>query len=110
MKDDTKGKIIDIIETSKEKADKIIDGAEDKFEGFINTADDKTEKFINDSINKSKVFINKSSAYLNDKKEKIEIIIKKAKEDETFKENLKKEPTKTVEELFGVDLPDEELK
>ena len=48
--------------------------------------------------------------FTKDKKEKLEAIIKKAKEDEKFKENLKKQPTKTIEDLFGVDLPDEEVK
>lgn len=42
-------------------------------------------------------------------KEKIEEIVEKLKTDETLKARFLKEPTKVVEELLGVDLPDDAI-
>lgn len=43
-------------------------------------------------------------------KEKIEAIVNKAKNDEAFHKELKSNPVKAIEDLFGVDLPDEQVK
>ncbi len=42
-----------------------------------------------------------------DIKEKIEDIVKKIKDNDSFKEEFEKEPIKAVEKVLGVDLPDE---
>jgi len=42
-------------------------------------------------------------------KEKIEEIVNKVKSDENFAEKFKTEPVKAVEEILGVDLPDEQI-
>jgi len=42
-------------------------------------------------------------------KEKIDSIIKKINEDPSFKEKFAKEPIKAVEELLGIDLPEEQI-
>ncbi len=42
-------------------------------------------------------------------KEKIEEIVKKLTSDEGLKNRFAKEPVKVVEELLGVDLPDEQI-
>ena len=115
MKDETKGKIVDIFETSKEKTSELIDKGAEYFDDAKDKVQEYKEKvkesdFYDKAEDKTKEFINKSKDFTKDKKEKLEAIIKNAKEDENFKENLKKEPTKTIEDLFGVDLPDEELK
>ena len=44
-----------------------------------------------------------------DIKAKIEEIVEKVKGDKTIAERFKKEPVKVVEELAGVDLPDDML-
>lgn len=45
-----------------------------------------------------------------DIKAKIEEIVEKAKNDETFHKELKSNPVKAIEDLLGVDLPDEQIK
>ena len=45
-----------------------------------------------------------------DIKAKIEEIVNKAKNDKDFMAKLQKDPIKTVEDLLGVDLPDEQIK
>lgn len=45
-----------------------------------------------------------------DVKEKIDEIIAKLKSDKSLASKFVKEPVKTVEELIGVDLPDEKIK
>ena len=45
-----------------------------------------------------------------DIKAKIEEIVNKAKSDKDFAAKLQKDPVKTVEDLLGVDLPDEQIK
>jgi len=42
-------------------------------------------------------------------KEKIEEIVNKVKNDPNFSEKFKKEPIKAVEEVIGVDLPDDKI-
>ncbi len=42
-----------------------------------------------------------------DIKEKIEQVVEKVKGDDSFKEKFKSEPVKAVEEVLGVDLPDD---
>lgn len=42
-------------------------------------------------------------------KEKIEEIVKKLTEDEDLKARFKNEPIKVVEELIGIDLPDDKI-
>ncbi len=42
-------------------------------------------------------------------KEKIEEIVDKVKSDEGFAEKFKSEPIKAVEEVLGVDLPDDQI-
>ncbi len=42
-------------------------------------------------------------------KEKIDSIIKKINEDPSFKEKFTNEPIKAVEELLGIDLPEEQI-
>ncbi len=42
-------------------------------------------------------------------KEKVEEVVGKIKSDDKLLEQFKKEPVKTVEELAGVDLPDDQL-
>ena len=44
-----------------------------------------------------------------DIKAKIEEIVEKIKGDKTIGERFQKEPTKTVEGLLGVDLPEEQI-
>ena len=44
-----------------------------------------------------------------DIKEKIEEIVNKVKNDKTLMARFQKEPIKVVEELIGVDLPDEQI-
>ncbi len=44
-----------------------------------------------------------------DIKEKINELIEKIKNDPELVENFKKNPTATVEDLLGVDLPDEQI-
>lgn len=44
-----------------------------------------------------------------DIKAKIDEIIKKAKDDKDFGKKLKENPTKAIESIIGVDLPDEEV-
>ena len=46
---------------------------------------------------------------MEDLKEKIEEIISKIKGDENLLNNFKENPIKTVEDLIGVDLPDEQI-
>lgn len=46
---------------------------------------------------------------LKDIKEKVEEVVEKIKNDDKLLEQFKKEPIKTVEELAGVDLPDDKL-
>ena len=41
--------------------------------------------------------------------EKIDSIIKKINEDPSFKEKFTNEPIKAVEELLGIDLPEEQI-
>lgn len=41
-----------------------------------------------------------------DIKEKVEEVVNKIKSDKNIKENFKKDPVKTVEDILGVDLPD----
>lgn len=45
-----------------------------------------------------------------DIKETVDKVISKAKDDKEFKEKLHKEPVKALEELLGVNLPDEQVK
>ena len=42
-------------------------------------------------------------------KEKIESIVSKIQNDPSFKEKFAKEPIKAVEEILGIDLPDDEI-
>ena len=42
-------------------------------------------------------------------KEKIESIVSKVQNDPSFKEKFTKEPIKAVEEILGIDLPDDEI-
>ncbi len=42
-------------------------------------------------------------------KEKIESIVNKIKNDPSFGEKFQKEPIKAVEEILGIDLPDDEI-
>lgn len=42
-------------------------------------------------------------------KEKIESIVNKVQNDPSFKEKFTKEPIKAVEEILGIDLPDDEI-
>ena len=44
-----------------------------------------------------------------DIKEKIEQIVEKVKSDKTLLSRFQKEPIKVVEELIGVDLPDDQI-
>ncbi len=46
---------------------------------------------------------------MDDLKEKIQEVIEKIKNDKDFAENFTKEPIKTVEDLLGVDLPDDQI-
>lgn len=46
---------------------------------------------------------------MSDIKEKVEALIKKIKDDKGFAEKFKKEPVKAVEDVLGVDLPDEQI-
>lgn len=45
-----------------------------------------------------------------DIKEKIEQVVNKVKNDDSFKEKFKSEPIKAVEDVLGVDLPDDVVK
>lgn len=45
-----------------------------------------------------------------DIKETVDKVISRAKDDKEFKEKLHKEPVKALEELLGVNLPDEQVK
>ena len=45
-----------------------------------------------------------------DIKAKIEEIVKKVTDDEAMKAKFEKDPVKTVENVIGVDLPDEQVK
>lgn len=42
-------------------------------------------------------------------KDKIEEIVEKIKNDEDFKEKFKQEPIKALEDVIGIDLPDEKI-
>lgn len=42
-------------------------------------------------------------------KEKIEEIVNKVKNDENFANNFKENPVKAIEDVIGVDLPDEQI-
>lgn len=42
-------------------------------------------------------------------KKKIEEIVKKIQKDKKIQEKFQKNPTKTVEDLLGIDLPDKEI-
>ena len=44
-----------------------------------------------------------------DIKEKIEELVEKIKSNDDLMDKFKKEPIKTIEELIGIDLPDEKL-
>lgn len=44
-----------------------------------------------------------------DIKEKIEEIVNKVKSDEGFADKFKSEPVKAVEDVLGVDLPDDQI-
>ena len=44
-----------------------------------------------------------------DIKEKIEEIVEKVKNDKTLMSRFQKEPIKVVEQLIGIDLPDDQL-
>jgi len=44
-----------------------------------------------------------------DIKAKIEEVVEKVKSDKDIQENFKKNPIKTVEELAGIDLPDDQI-
>ena len=44
-----------------------------------------------------------------DIKEKIEQIVEKIKNDKTLMSRFQKEPIKVVEELIGIDLPDDQI-
>lgn len=44
-----------------------------------------------------------------DIKEKIEELVEKIKSDDALLEKFKKEPVKTIEELVGIDLPDDKI-
>ena len=46
---------------------------------------------------------------MNEIKEKVEKIIKKIGKDDKFKKKFLKDPVKTLENEFGVDLPDKEI-
>ena len=46
---------------------------------------------------------------MEDLKAKVEEIINKLKSDENLLNNFKENPIKTVEELIGVDLPDDQI-
>ena len=46
---------------------------------------------------------------MDDIKKKINEIVKKISKDETIASSFKKDPVKTVENLLGVDLPDETI-
>ena len=46
---------------------------------------------------------------MEDLKEKIEEIVNKIKGDENILNNFRENPIKTVEELIGVDLPDDQI-
>lgn len=45
-----------------------------------------------------------------DIKAKVEEILEKVKDDKEFKEEFKESPVKALENLLGVDLPDEQMK
>lgn len=45
-----------------------------------------------------------------DIKEKVEEIVEEVKDDENFKKEFKENPVKALEDLLGVDLPDEQMK
>ena len=42
-------------------------------------------------------------------KEKIEEVVAKVKNDPNFEERFKKEPVKALEEVIGIDLPDDKI-
>ena len=42
-------------------------------------------------------------------KDKINEIVKKIKEDKDFANNFKKDPVKAVENVIGIDLPDDQI-
>lgn len=42
-------------------------------------------------------------------KEKIEEIVKKIKDDDNFSKKFKEEPIKALEEVFGINLPDDKI-
>ncbi|MDE6519376.1 MAG: hypothetical protein K2K91_02805 [Ruminococcus sp.] len=44
-----------------------------------------------------------------DIKAKVDEIVSKVKNDKDFSKNFKENPTKTIESIIGVDLPDEEV-
>ncbi len=46
---------------------------------------------------------------MNDLKEKVEVLIKKIDSDKDFAEKFKKEPVRAVEDLLGIDLPDDQI-
>ena len=46
---------------------------------------------------------------MKDLKEKVEALIKKIESDKDFAEKFKKEPVKAVEDILGVDLPDDQI-
>ena len=46
---------------------------------------------------------------MDDLKAKIEEIVKKIQSDSSIEENFKKNPVKTVENLVGIDLPDDKI-
>jgi len=46
---------------------------------------------------------------MNNIKKKIEEVVKKVKEDKDFAKEFKSNPIKAVEDLLGVDLPDDKI-
>jgi len=46
---------------------------------------------------------------MDDIKEMIEKVVKKIQKDEKFQEKFKKDPVKAVEDVLGVDLPEDKI-
>lgn len=55
------------------------------------------------------VYLKKERAITMDIKEKIEELVEKIKNDDDLLKNFKENPVKTIEELIGIDLPDDQI-
>ena len=55
------------------------------------------------------IFIFSEANYMENLKEKIELAVDKAKNDPNFAASFQENPVKCMEEIMGMDLPDDEI-